>query len=76
MSDDVEITDVEPDDIIETSDTENSVTRTVAIAAAGMVVGVGAWSVGKKLGHKFQEFIWRKAIDSMKEESNDPDDKE
>lgn len=76
MSDDIEITDVEPDDIIETSDKENSVARTVAIAAVGMAAGVGVWHCGVKLGHKFNEFIWRKAIDSMKEESNDPDNKE
>lgn len=76
MSDDIEIPEVTTDDIIETHDEENSVAQTVAIATAGMVVGVGVWCAGKKLGRKFQEFIWRKAIDSMKEETNEPDHKE
>ena len=76
MSDELEITEVEPDDIIETSDEEHPVAQTVAIAAAGMAVGVGVWCAGKKLGRKFQAFIWRKAIDSMKEENNEPDHKE
>lgn len=76
MSDDIETLEVTPDDIIETHDEENSVAQTVAIAAAGMAVGVGVWCAGKKLGRKFQEFIWRKAIDSMTEENNDPDQKE
>ena len=76
MSNDTEILEATSDDIIEAHDEENSVTQTVAIAAAGMAVGVGVWCVGKKLGRKFQEFIWRKAIDSMKEENNEPDHKE
>lgn len=76
MSDDIETPEVTPDDIIETHDEENSVALTVAIAAAGMAVGVGVWCAGNKLRAKFQEFIWRKAIDSMKEEIHDPDHKE
>ena len=76
MSDDIETPEVTPDDIIETHDEENSVAQTVAIAVAGMAVGVGVWCAGKKLGRKFQEFIWRKAVDSMTEENNEPDHKE
>lgn len=76
MSDDIETLEATPDDIIETSDEEHTVAQTVAVAAAGMAVGVGVWCVGKKLGRKFQEFIWRKAINSMKEETNEPDHKE
>lgn len=76
MSDDIEITEVEPDDIIETPDEENSVAYTLAVAAIGMVAGVGAWCGAKKLKHKLEDVINRKVMDKMLKEDAEPDQKE
>lgn len=61
MSDDIEIPEVDPDDIIETSDEETSVAGTVAIAAAGVAAGAGlAYGLVKlsnKIGDKMYDHI-------------------
>jgi len=76
MSDDIEIPEVEPDDIIETSDEENSVAYTLAVAAIGMVAGVGVWCGAKKLTHKLEGVVNRKVAEKMLKEDAEPDQKE
>lgn len=76
MSDNIEIPEVEPDEIIETPDEENSVAYTLAVAAIGMVAGVGAWYGAKKLTHKLENFITRKTTEKMLKDTTEPDPKE
>lgn len=76
MSDDIEIHEVEPDDIIETSDKEDSVAYTLAVAAIGMVAGVGVWCGAKKLTHKLEDAINRKMMEKMLKDTTEPDPKE
>lgn len=71
MSDDIENSEIEPDDIIETPDEENSVAYTLAVAAIGMVAGVGVWCGAKKLTHKLEAVVNRKVAEKMlKEDTN------
>lgn len=76
MSDDIEIPEVDPDDIVETSDEENSVARTVAVAAAGMVAGVGAWYGMRKLVKKLEVAAYRHWEKKVTEDNTNPDHKE
>ena len=76
MSDDIETPEVEPDDIIETPDEENSVAYTLAVAAIGMVAGVGVWCGAKKLTHKLEDAVNRKVAEKMLKEDAQPDQKE
>lgn len=76
MSDNIEISDVETDDIIETPDEENSVAYTIAVAAIGMVAGVGAWCGGRKLAHKLEDAVNRRMAEKMLKENTDSDQKE
>lgn len=76
MSDDIEIHEVEPDDIIETPDEKNSVAYTLAVAAIGMVAGVGVWYGAKKLTYKLEYAINRKAAEKMLKDTTEPDQKE
>lgn len=76
MSDNIEIPEVEPDDIIETPDEENSVARTLAVAAIGMVAGVGVWHAAKKLTHKLEDVINRKVTEKTLKDTTEPDSKE
>lgn len=76
MSDNIEIPEVEVDDTIETPDEENSVAYTLAVAAIGMVAGVGAWCGAKKLTHKLEDVINRKVAEKMTKEDTDSDQKE
>jgi hypothetical protein len=65
MPDDIEIPEVEADDIIETPDEENSVAYTLAVAAIGMVAGVGVWCGAKKLTRKLEDVVNRKVAEKM-----------
>lgn len=76
MSDDIETPEVETDDIIETPDEENSVAYTLAVAAIGMVAGVGVWCGAKKLTHKLEDVVNRKVAEKMLKEDAEPDQKE
>lgn len=76
MSDDIEIPEVEADDIIETPDKENSVAYTLAVAAIGMVAGVGAWCGAKKLTHKLEAVVHRHWEKNVLEDITNPDQKE
>lgn len=76
MSDDIEIPEVEPDDIIDTDNEENSVAYTLAVAAIGMVAGVGVWAGAKKLTHKLDDVINRKAMEKMLKDTTETDQKE
>lgn len=76
MSDDIETPEIEADDIIETPDEENSVAYTIAVASIGMVAGVGAWCGGKKLLHKLEDVVNRKAAEKMSKEATNSDQKE
>lgn len=76
MSDDIEIPEVEADDVIETPDEENSVAYTIAVAAIGMVAGVGVWCGAKKLTHKLEAAVNRKVAEKMLKEDTIPDQKE
>ena len=76
MSDDIEIPEVEADDVIETPDEENSVAYTFAVAAIGMVAGVGVWCGAKKLAHKLEDAVNRKVTEKMLKENTEPDQKE
>ena len=76
MSDDIEIPEVDPDDIIETPDEENSVARTVAVAATGMVAGVGIWYGMQKLAKKLEAAAYRHWEQKVMEDNADPDQKE
>lgn len=76
MSDDIEIPDVEPDDIVEAPDEENSVARTVAVAATGVVAGVGIWYGVQKLTKKLEAAAYRHWEKKIMEDNNDPDQKE
>ena len=76
MSDDIEIPEVEADDVIETPDEENSVAYTLAVAAIGMVAGVGVWCGAKKLTHKLEDAVNRKMAEKMLKEDAEPDQKE
>lgn len=76
MSDNIEIPEVNPDDIIETPDEENSVTYTLAITAIGMVAGVGVWYGVRKLSHKLEDVVNRKAAEKMLKDTAEPDQKE
>lgn len=76
MSDNIEIPEVEADDIIETPDEENSVAYTLAVAAIGMVAGVGVWCGAKKLTHKLEDTINRKATEKMLKGNTEPDQTE
>lgn len=76
MSDNIEIPEVEVDDTIETPDEENSVAYTLAVAAIGMVAGVGAWCGAKKLTHKLEDVVNRKAAEKIMKENTESDQKE
>lgn len=76
MSDDIEIPEVEADDIIETPDEENSVARTLAVAATGMVAGVGVWYGARKLAQKLEVAAYRHWEKKFMEDNSDPDQKE
>lgn len=76
MSDDIEIPEVDTDEIIETSDEENSVARTVAVAATGMVAGVGIWYGAQKLTKKLEAAAYRHWEKKVMEDNTDPDQKE
>lgn len=76
MSDDIEIPTVEPDDIIETSDEENSVAYTIAVATAGAAAGVGIWYGTRKLAHKLEDYVNQKAMEKMLKKDATPDQKE
>lgn len=76
MSDDIEIPEVEADGIIETPDEENSVARTIAVAATGMVAGVGVWYGARKLAHKLESAVYRHWEKKVTEDNFDPDQKE
>lgn len=76
MSDNIEIPEVEADDVIETPDEENSVAYTLAIAAIGMVAGVGAWYGMKKLTHKLEDVVNRKMMEKMLKADTEPNQKE
>ena len=76
MSDDIEIPEVEADEIIETPDEENSVAYTLAVAAIGMVAGVGVWCGAKKLTHKLEDAVNRKVAEKMLKKDTNPDQKE
>lgn len=76
MSDDIEIPEVEADDVIETPDEENSVAYTLAVAAIGMVAGVGVWCGAKKLTRKLEDAVNRKMAEKMLKADSEPDQKE
>ena len=76
MSDDIEIPEVEVDDVVETPDEENSVAYTLAVAAIGMVAGVGAWCGAKKLTHKLEDIVNRKVAEKMLKADTETDQKE
>ena len=76
MSDDIEIPEVEADDVIETPDEENSVAYTLAVAAIGMIAGAGTYCGAKKLKHKLEDIINRKAAEKMLKDTTEPDWKE
>ena len=76
MSDDVEIPEVEADDIIETPDEENSVARTLAVAATGMVAGVGVWYGARTLAKKIEAVAYRHLEKKITEDYADSDQKE
>lgn len=76
MSDNIETPEIEADDIIETPDEENSVAYTIAVAAIGMVAGVGAWCGAKKLKHKLEDIVNRKVMEKMLNDTTNPDQKE
>lgn len=76
MSDDIETPKFETDDVIETPDEENSVAYTLAVAAIGMVAGVGAWCGAKKLTRKIEDIVNRKATEKMLKDTAEPDSKE
>lgn len=71
MSDDIEPLEVETDDIIETSDEENSVTRTIAVAATGMVAGVGLWYGARILAKKVEAAAYRHWEKKVTEDNTD-----
>ena len=76
MSDDIETTEVDHDDIVEAPDEENSVARTVAVAATGVVAGVGIWYGMQKLTKKLEAAAYRHWEKKVMEDNNDPDQKE
>lgn len=76
MSDEIEIPEVEPDDIIEAPDEENSVAYTIAVAAAGAAAGVGIWCGAKKLAHKLEDIVNRKAMEKMLKNDAESDQEE
>lgn len=76
MSDDIEIPEVEADDIIETPDEENSVARTLAVAATGMVAGVGVWYGARFLAKKLEAVAHRRWEKKIMEDYADLDQKE
>lgn len=76
MSDNIETPEVEVDDTIETPDEEKSVAYTLAVAAIGMVAGVGAWCGVKKLTHKLEDVVNRKAMETMMKENAESDQTE
>lgn len=76
MSDDIEIPEVEADDVIETPDEENSVAYTLAVAAIGMVAGVGVWYGAKKLTRKLEDVVNRKVAEKIQKKDTEPDQKE
>ena len=76
MSDDIETPEVEIDDIIETPDEENSVARTLAVAATGMVAGVGVWYGARKFAKKLEAAAYRRWEKKVTEDNSDPDPKE
>lgn len=76
MSDDIEIPEVEADDIIETPDEENSVATTLAVAATGMVAGVGVWYGARALSKKIEAVVYRHWEKKIMEDYTDSDQKE
>ena len=68
MSDNIEIPEVDPDDILETSDEKSSVAGTIAIVAAGVAAGVGLGYGVKKLSNKIEDVIARRAGDKTPED--------
>ena len=73
MSDNIEIPEVDPDDILETSDEESSVAGTIAIVAAGVAAGLGLGYGIQKLSNKIEDVVARRAGDKTPEDIlNDP----
>lgn len=68
MSDNIEIPEVDPDDILETSDEKSSVAGTVAIVAAGVAAGLGLGYGVQKLSNKIGNVIARRAGDKTPED--------
>ena len=76
MSDDIETTEVDTCDIVDTSDEETSVAGTIAIAVAGVAAGIGIGYGVKRLSEKIGDKMYDKIVASHRDDKTTESDQE